>query len=98
MVHTISSGSSFIICLELNDWHISMGYHSGDCSDDIQRLMVLPEIKTQLDNISDEELNRWWNDFYIDNEVEHKNATRETKLEWLLFDCCALGIDGCFEE
>lgn len=99
MKHTITAGSSFPISLELTDEHISMGYHSGDCEDDILRLMELPEIKEQLEKISDDELNKWWDEFYIDNDFkQHENATKETKLEWLVFECCSLGVDGCFDE
>ena len=98
MKHTITAGSSFPISLELTDEHISIGYHSGDCEDDVFRLMELPEIKQQLEKISDEELNMWWEEFFIDNDFVHENATKETKLEWLVFECCSLGVDGCFDE
>jgi len=97
MKHTITAGSSFPISLELTDEHIAIGYHSGDCEDDVFRLMKLPEIKEQLENISDEELNKWWEEFFIDNGF-HENATKETKLEWLVFECCSLGVDGCFDD
>lgn len=98
MKHTITSGSSFPITLELTDEHISMGYHSGDCEDDILRLMELPEIKEQLEKISDDELNKWWSEVFIDNYFGDENATKETKLEWLIFECCALGVDEYLED
>ena len=98
MKHTITAGSSFPISLELTDEHISMGYHCGNCHDDIIRLMELPEIKEQLEKISDEELNKWWGEFFIDNVIEHENATKERKLEWLVFECCSLGADGFFDD
>ena len=98
MKHTITAGSSFPISLELTDEHISMGYHSGDCEDDILRLMELPEIKEQLEKISDDELNKWWSEVFIDNDFGDENATKETKLEWLIFECCALGVDEYLED
>ena len=36
---------------------------------------------------------KWWDEFYIDYKDE-LNDDRETKLEWLIFECCSLAVDG----
>lgn len=99
MKHSITSGSSFVITLELTDEQIHMGYHSGECHDDILKLMELPEIKKQLDNISEKDFNDWWKEFNEDAlcDVDTTNYSKEDKLSWLIFDCCSLGVDGYFD-
>ena len=73
--------------------------HSGDCDEDIARAMELPEIKSQLDAISEDELNAWWDEFFCDDtELEHRSADRTRKLSWLVFDCAANAVDGDCEE
>lgn len=98
-LYLCSSGSSHPIDLILTGNHITTMCHSGDCDEDIARHMKLPEIKTQLDAISDETLGRWWNEFFCDDTPqEHIDATRERRLSWLLFDAAANAIDGyCYE-
>ena len=98
-LYLCSSGSSYPIDLILTGDHITTIYHSGDCDEDVARHMALPEIKSQLDLISNETLDRWWNEFFCDDTPqEHVDAPRERRLAWLLFDCAANAIDGyCYE-
>lgn len=94
------SGSSYEMNLTLTCEQIQQGYHSGSCDADVKALMELPEIKAQLDAIKDERLDQWWmNDMFVDDTPEeHRAATREQRLAWLVFDCCANAIDGyCYE-
>lgn len=99
MKYRISTGSSFVLSFVVDEELIGTCYHSGACDDDIERAMSLPEIKEQMDAISDEELDKWWNDFFVDDtEEEHAMATRERKLSWALFDAAANAIDGDKEE
>ena len=94
-----SSGSSFEISLVLTGDVITTCYHSGECSYDIENCMLLPEVKAQLDALSEEELNKWWEEFFCDDtNEEHANATDARKKSWLLFDMCAFAVDGyCYE-
>lgn len=99
MKHTITSGSSFPISLVLTDEQISTGYHPGDCEDSVRFLMELPEIKEQLDKISDKELSDWWDEFFLDGLPKIPVSVDKTQaLEWLVFECCSLGVDGCFDD
>lgn len=99
MKHTITSGSSFPISLALTDEQISLGYHAGDCTESVNRLMELPEIKEQLGKISDEELSDWWDEFFLDGMPKTPVSEDKTQaLEWLVFECCSLGVDGCFDD
>ena len=95
--YSIISGSSFPIEIVLTDEQIKRGYHSGECSMDIFDLMDEDSIKEQTDKISDEELNEWWEEFYLDYK-DKLNDDRETKLEWLIFECCSLAVDGVCTE
>ena len=98
-LYSCSSGSSYCIDLILTGDHITCIYHSGDCDEDIARHMELPEIKSQLDLISDETLGKWWDEFFVDDTPEeHASASRDRRLAWLLFDAAANAIDGyCYE-
>lgn len=99
MKYRISTGSSFVLSFVVDEELIGTCYHSGACDDDIEWAMSLPEIKEQMDAISDEELDKWWNDFFVDDtEEEHATATREKRLAWALFDAAANAIDGDKEE
>ena len=94
------SGSCYEMNLRLTGAQIESGYHSGSCDADIAELMEEPDVKSQLDKISDDDLNKWWTvDMFVDDtSEEHRAATREQRLAWLVFDCCANAIDGyCYE-
>lgn len=94
------TGSSFEITIRLTGAQIQAGYHSGKCDADVEALMEIPSIKEQLDSIKDDDLNAWWmTDMFIDDTPEeHAAATREQRLAWVVFDCCANAIDGyCYE-
>lgn len=99
-MYLCESGSSYVIELKLTGAQIERGYHSGACDADVAELMEVPEIKAQLDAISDTDLANWWSmDMFIDDTPkEHSKASRKTQLAWLVFDCCANAIDGyCYE-
>lgn len=92
--YVISSGSSYPINLIMDGGLVNLGYHSGECSDDIKAIMGIPEIKSQLDAIDDEHFDKWWKwDMFTDDE----NATKEQRLSWLIFDACANAVDGEWE-
>jgi len=93
------SGSSYVLEIKMTGAQIQTGYHSGPCDADVAALMEVPEIKSQLAEISDKALADWWGDMFVDDtEEEHRNADRKTRLAWLVFDCCANAIDGyCYE-
>ena len=91
--YSVISGSSFPIEIVLTEEQIHRGYHSGECSMDIIDIMDEDNIKEQTDKISDDELNKWWDEFYLDYK-DKLNDDRETKLEWLIFECCSLAVDG----
>lgn len=93
------SGSSYVLEIKMTGAQIKTGYHSGSCDSDISALMEVPEIKEQLARINDKALGDWWGEMFIDDtEEEHRTATREKRLAWLVFDCCANAIDGyCYE-
>jgi hypothetical protein len=58
-----------------------------------------PAVKSQLDAISDEQLDQWWGEFFCDDTPEeHAAADRLTKLTWLVFDACGNAIDGQYES
>lgn len=96
--YSIISGSDFPIELILTEEQVTKGYHSGECSMDIIDLMDEESIKEQTDKISDKDLDNWWNELYLDGLKENLDNKRETKLEWLIFECCSLAIDGYCEE
>lgn len=96
--YRVSSGSSYPISLVLLGEEVRSAFHSGECSEDVRALMQTPEVKEQLDRISDKELNDWWGEMFVDDtEEEHASASKETKLSWLIFDACANAIDGDWE-
>lgn len=99
MKYRISTGSSFVLSFVVDEELIGMCYHSGPCDNDVEYALRLPEIKEQMDAISDDELDKWWGEFFVDDtEEEHAAATREQKLSWALFDASANAIDGyCYE-
>ena len=99
MKYRISTGSSFVLNFIVDEELIGMCYHSGDCYDDVRRALELPEIKAQADAIPDDELDKWWSEFFCDDTPEeHACVTREGKLVWALFDAAANAVDGEKEE
>ena len=98
-MYLTESGSSYEITIKMTGAQIQSGYHSGACDSDIQKLMDTTEIKSQLEEISDEDLGKWWGEMFVDDTPEeHEAATRSQRLAWLVFDCCANAIDGyCYE-
>ncbi len=99
MKYRISTGSSFVLDFVVDEELIGMCYHSGDCYDDVRRALELPEIKAQTDAIPDDELDKWWGEFFCDDTPEeHACVTREGKLVWALFDAAANAVDGEKEE
>lgn len=93
------SGSSFVIELKLTGEQIKKGYHSGQCDMDIQELVAVPEIRSQLEEIDSKTLEDWWGEHFLDDTPEeHASVSREGKFGCLVFDCCANAIDGyCYE-
>ena len=93
------SGSSYVIELVLTGEQIQKGYHSGQCDMDIQELVQVPEIREQLEAISDKALDDWWDEHFLDDTPEeHAAVTKEGKFGCLVFDCCANATDGyCYE-
>ena len=93
------SGSNYVIELKLTCEQIQKGYHSGDCDSDIEELMQVPEIESQLDTIDDDLLTKWWDEVFLDGLP--KTPVSEDKhqaLSWLVFECCSNAIDGyCYE-
>lgn len=99
MKYRISAGSSYVLDFVVDEELIDLCYHPGPCDDDIERVLELPEIKEQADAIPDNELDQWWDEFFVDDtKEEHARATRKTKLSWALFDACANAIDGDMEK
>lgn len=97
--YIVGSGSSFPIDLKLKGEYINMCYHPGECSNEVMQVMNIPEVKEQLDAISDDELDQWWSEFWLDEPEEvHNAAPREKRLMWLVFDACSSAIDGYCEE
>ena len=98
-LYECSTGSSYELSFLLTGHHIKLCFHQGDCDEDIRRVLELPEIKAQVDKFSDDEINRWWDEFFCDDtDEEHANATKERKLSWALFDAAANAVDGyCYE-
>lgn len=97
--YIVGSGSSFPIDLKLKGEYIKMCYHPGECSNEVMQVMNIPEVKEQLDTISDDELDQWWGEFWLDEPEEvHNAAPREKRLIWLVFDACSNAIDGYCEE
>lgn len=99
MKYIISTGSSYVLNFVVDEELIEMCCHPGPCDDDTDRALALPEIKSQTDAISDEDLDMWWDEFFVDDtKEEHASATRQTKLAWAFFDACANAVDGDKEE
>lgn len=94
----ISGSEPNFIELILTDEQVKRGYHNGECSMDVIDLMDEESIKSQTDKITDEELNDWWDELFLDGLKEKLNNSRETKLEWLIFECCSLATYGYCEE
>lgn len=92
------SGSSFVIELKLTGEQVQKGYHSGDCDADIDELMNAPEVKSQLNAISETTLTKWWDEMFIDGPKTPVSEDKHQALSWLVFDACANAIDGyCYE-
>lgn len=72
------------------------GYHSGDCSDDIERLKKQPHIRKQLDEINPESLRNELKEFGAWTEEELSD--HEDNLSRILWDACAKIVDGDFYE
>ena len=86
---TYCTGSGNFCGLNLTGAQIESVCHPGANDWDVEYLMGLNEVKTQLDAISDEELAKWWDDYFCDDTPEkHAAATRETRLSYLVWDCC----------
>jgi len=94
LAYMVSSGSSFPIDLILTPAQIEKGYHSGPCDADIDELKQDESIKEQLRKLSDTAINMWWDEMFVDDtEEEHRTASRDRKLAWLIFDACANATD-----
>lgn len=93
--YIVESGSSHMLSFVLDGKTINLCYHSGPCDDDIERVLELPEIKDTFSEFSDDELDAWWEEMFVDDtEEEHRVADRNCKLSWLLFDACANATEG----
>ena len=70
----------------------AIGFHSGDCSDDIKRISELPEIKRQLKKINPEQLKKELYDYgaWDDNELND----HEENLQRILWIACGDIVDG----
>lgn len=70
----------------------NMGCHSGDCSEDIQRISELPEIKRQLKKISPEQLKKELYDYGAWNDSELQS--HEDNLQRILWIACGDIVDN----
>lgn len=93
--YIVESGSSHMLSFVLDGKTINLCCHPGPCDDDIERVLELPEIKDTFSEFSDNELDAWWEEMFVDDtEEEHRQADRKRKLSLLLFDACANAVDG----
>ena len=99
LYYVVTVGSSYVLTLKLKGEVILQGYHPGACDDDIDRIMELPEVKSQLDAISDAELNDWWEEVFLDGMPKTPvSENRHQALSWLIFECCSMSIDGYWDS
>lgn len=70
----------------------NLGYHSGDCLEDIDRIMELPEIKRQLKKIDPEQLKKELYDYgaWDDSELENHKGN----LQRILWIACGDIVDN----
>lgn len=90
-------GHHCMINLILTEEQANIGYHSGDCEDDIEHLMELPEIKSQLESIDNETLDDVI-DWMFDDEWQYEHPYRYSRLKVVLFLACGDFVDGCGED
>lgn len=72
------------------------GYHSGDCSEDVESLKKQLHIREQLDKINPESLRNELKEFGAWTEEELSD--HEENLSRILWDACAKIVDGDFYE
>lgn len=80
------------IDLVLTEEEANIGYHSGQCADDIKALCQT-DLSKQLDAITDEALEDI-GEWYIGDEFKKDYPTRQDKLEFVLWLACGDFIDG----
>lgn len=72
------------------------GYHSRDCSEDVESLKKQLHIREQLDKINPESLRNELKEFGAWTEEELSD--HEENLSRILWDACAKIVDGDFYE
>ena len=97
--YIVESGSSNVLQISMKGWQIMACYHPGPCDEDVKRIMALPEVKAELDQISEKEIREWWSEFFCDDTPEeHASATLADMYQWFVFDACASAVDGYCTE
>lgn len=74
----------------------NLGYHSGDCTEDIERIIELPEIKQQLKKIDKEQLKKELYDYGAWDDLELEN--HEANLQRILWIACGDIVDGKYDN
>ena len=97
--YIVESGSWIVLQIAMKGWQIMACVHPGPCDDDVDRIMELPEVKAELDQIGDDDIIEWWTNFFCDDTPEeHENATVKDMYRWFVFDACASAVDGYCTE
>lgn len=73
--------------LELSEEIADLCDHSGPCDADIENCLLLPEIRQQFDEISDEQLIECLNEIGIE-DYDPETATRHSNESYVLWIAC----------
>lgn len=73
--------------LELSQEIADLCHHPGPCDADVENCLLLPEIRQQFDNISDEQLINCINEIYIDG-YDPETASRHSNESYALWIAC----------
>lgn len=79
-------------CLNITKKLAAIGYHSGNCSEDIQRISELPEIKRQLKKINPEQLKKELYDYGAWDDQQLNN--HDENIQRILWIACGDIVDG----
>lgn len=79
-------------CLNITKKLAAIGYHSGDCCEDIKRISELPEIKRQLKKINPEQLKKELYDYRAWDDKELNS--HDDNLQRILWIACGDIVDG----
>jgi len=70
--------------IEMTKEQANIGYHQGQCDDDVEYLLTIPKIKRQLAKISDADLIAELSDYGAWNNKELSNRKdNELRIIWL---------------